>query len=68
MTSRLAEEADLDDRCVEGEAHGTGKFHEIFGRANFLSAAHEFPIGLLADTMHKSESYPFPLYWTLRTL
>jgi hypothetical protein len=60
MALRPAEEANFDGKYLEAQAHDPGKFHEILGRLELLNFAFEFPVGLLADTMHKSESYPLP--------
>ena len=58
MTLSPAEEANFDGKYLEAQAHDTGKFHEILRRLELLNSAFELPVGLLADTMHKSESYP----------
>jgi hypothetical protein len=57
MTLRLAEEANFDGKYVEAQAHDASKFHEILGRLELLNSAFESLVGLLADTMNKSESY-----------
>ena len=57
MTLRLAEEANFDGKYVEAQAHDAGKFHEILGPLELLNSAFESLVGLLADTMNKSESY-----------
>ncbi len=57
MTLRPPEEANFEGKYLEAQAHDPRKFHEILGRLELLNSAFDFPLGLLADTMHKSESY-----------
>jgi len=60
MLSRLVDEADFGGRYVEALVHDTGKCHEIWSLLNYVNADVESPVDLLADTKHKSESYPLP--------
>ena len=57
---RLFDEEGFDGTHGVDAVHDCGKFHEIFGQANVQLSFHEYLDGLLAHTMHKSESYAAP--------
>ena len=54
---REIDEVDYGGKCVEGEEHGSGKSREIVVHRLSRRVILELPICLLADTMHRSESY-----------
>jgi len=51
------EEVDYGCKCVEDEEHGSGRSHGFVAHRISRRVILELPICLLADTMHKSESY-----------
>ena len=59
VEARLSEvgEVDYGGKCAEGEEHGSSRSHEIVVHRLSRRVILELPICLLADTMHKSESY-----------
>ena len=52
-----ADEVHHGGKCVEDEEHGSGRSREIVVHRLSRRVILELPICLLADTMHKSESY-----------
>jgi len=54
---RLAHETDWGGTNVEDDVHGLGKYHGKFWQVDVLTSACARLVNLLADTMHKSESY-----------
>ena len=59
VEARLSEvdEVGYGDKCVEDEEHGSGKSREIVVHRLSRRVILELPICLLADTMHRFESY-----------